>query len=56
MSQKSVEQIMGKMLLDVEFRNLMTSDRAKTLEEFDLTAEERENFNNVVYLVWMGGW
>ena len=47
MSQQSVEQILGKMLLDVEFRELMASDRSKALEGYNLTAEERKGFNNV---------
>lgn len=47
MSQKAVEQIMGKMLLDVEFRKLMVSDMAKALADYDLTDEERKGFDNV---------
>jgi hypothetical protein len=47
MSRSVVEQIIGKMLLDIEFRNLMASDRDKALEGFDLTDEEREGLKNV---------
>lgn len=47
MSKKAVEQIMGKMLLDVEFRDLMASDMDKALTDFDLTDEEREGFKDV---------
>jgi hypothetical protein len=47
MSQKVVEQIVGKMLLDVEFRNLMSSDLNKALTGYDLTEDERKGFKNM---------
>lgn len=46
MSQAEVEQIMGKMLMDGEFRKLMESDIAEALAGYDLTDEEREGFEN----------
>ncbi len=47
MSQTAVEQIMGKMLLDAQFRKLMASDMPQALAGFDLTAEEREGLKNI---------
>lgn len=47
MSQTAVEQIVGKMLLDIEFRELMASNMAEALAGFDLTDTEREGFKNV---------
>jgi hypothetical protein len=42
MSQSAVEQVVGKMLLDVEFRQLMASDISQALRDYDLTEVERE--------------
>jgi hypothetical protein len=47
MSQAAVEQIMGKMLLDIEFRKLMASDMPQALSDFDLTEDEREGFRDM---------
>jgi len=47
MSQQAVEQILGKMLTDDDFRMLMVLDREKALADFDLTDEELNIFNDV---------
>jgi len=47
MSQAAVEQIMGKMLLDGEFRKLVESDMTSALAGYDLTEGEREGFKNI---------
>jgi hypothetical protein len=47
MSQKTVEQVLGRMLLDREFRQLMASDQARALAEYDLTEDERTGFKNM---------
>jgi len=47
MSQKAVEQIVGKMLLDTQFRKLMSTDMSKALEGFDLTEQERQGFKDM---------
>ncbi len=47
MSQAAVEQIMGRMLLDRSFRQLMASDMPQALAGFDLTEEEREGLKNI---------
>jgi len=44
MSQKAVEQIIGKMLLDTQFRKLIARDLSQALAGFDLTEEERQGF------------
>jgi len=41
MSQAAVEQVLGKMVVDREFRNLMRTNQEEALAGFDLTAEER---------------
>jgi len=46
MSQKAVEQIVGKMLLDTQFRKLMSTDMSKALAGYDLTEEERQGFKD----------
>jgi len=47
MSQKAVEQIMGRMLLDREFRQLMATDMPQALAGYDLTDAEREGFKTL---------
>jgi len=47
MSQKAVEQIVGKMLLDTKFRKLMATDIPQALAGFDLTEEERRDFEGM---------
>jgi hypothetical protein len=47
MSQTIVEQIIGKMLLDREFRGLMTSNIEKALAGYDLTEDEIKGLKNL---------
>jgi hypothetical protein len=47
MSQPSVEQIMGRMLLDREFRKLMASNQEQALSGYDLTEEERAGLKSL---------
>jgi hypothetical protein len=47
MSQAAVEQILGKMVVDREFRKLMRTDQEKALAGFDLTAAERAGLKDV---------
>ena len=47
MSQTTVEQVVGRMLLEPEFRKLVASDMQKALAGFNLTKEEREGFMNI---------
>ena len=42
MSQKAVEQVIGRMVTDAEFRKLVFSDPDKALAKYDLTADERQ--------------
>ena len=43
MSQKSVETITGKILLDPRFRDALLADPDRTLAGFDLTESEKDN-------------
>ncbi len=47
MSQASVEQVIGKLLLDVDFRKAVAANAAEALAAFDLTAEERDALSKV---------
>jgi len=47
MSQRVVEQIVGRMLLDREFRKLMAADMDKALTGYELTAEELAGLKNL---------
>jgi hypothetical protein len=47
MSQQTVEQIIGRLVIDKEFRARMNTDRAATLAAFDLTDDERSALANV---------
>ena len=42
MSKSVLEQVMGKMVLDPNFRQQVVSDPSSTLAGYDLTAQERE--------------
>ena len=42
MSQKAVEQIIGRMVTDSQFRKLVFSDPDTALAEYDLTMDERQ--------------
>lgn len=45
MSQQVVEQVIGKLVMDKDFRAQMETNRDAALSPFDLTAEERANFD-----------
>ena len=47
MSQTAVEQVVGKMLLDIKFRKLVAADLSKALAGFDLTEAEVEGLKNI---------
>ena len=47
MSQIAVEQVVGKMLLNTKFRQLMASNMPQALADFELTDAEREGFKNM---------
>ncbi len=42
MSRPTLEQVMGKMVLDPNFRQQVVADPSSTLAGYDLTPEERE--------------
>lgn len=42
MTMDAIEQVIGRAVLDEEFRELLFSDPEKALAGFDLTDEERE--------------
>ena len=41
MSKKSVEAVIGKVVMDTEFREALSADAEKALAAFDLTEEEK---------------
>jgi hypothetical protein len=47
MSQSAVEQVVGKMLLDADFRQQMDSDIDQALRGYDLTDGEVEGLKNI---------
>ncbi len=47
MSQASVEQVIGKLLIDADFRAAVTANPAEALAGFDLTEEEREALGQI---------
>jgi hypothetical protein len=47
MSQSAVEQVIGKMLLDADFRQQMASDMSQALAGYDLTEGEVEGLKNI---------
>jgi hypothetical protein len=47
MTQEAVESIIGKVLLDEEFRKLLLSHPDKALAEFDLTEEEKAGLKSL---------
>jgi hypothetical protein len=42
MSKSVLEQVMGKMVLDPNFRQQVVSDPSSALEGYDLTSQERD--------------
>jgi hypothetical protein len=47
MSQSAVEQVVGKMLLDADFRQQIASDIGQALRGYDLTEGEVEGLKNI---------
>jgi hypothetical protein len=47
MSQKAVESVIGKAVLDVEFRKALSVDPEKALVGFDLTDAEKASLNSM---------
>ncbi len=47
MSQAAVEQVIGKLLIDADFRKALSANAGQTLSAFDLTAEERETLAQI---------
>ncbi len=47
MSRTAVEQVIGKLLIDAEFRKAAAANPAEALAAFDLTTEEREALTQI---------
>jgi hypothetical protein len=47
MSERAVEQIVGKMLLNPEFRQLMATDLDQAIAGYDLTEAELQNLKDI---------
>ena len=47
MSQSAVEQVVGRLLLDRKFRELMGNNMSQALAGYDLTDEERDGFKGI---------
>jgi hypothetical protein len=47
MSERAVEQIVGKMLLNPEFRHLMATDMTQAVAGYDLTEVELQNLKDI---------
>jgi hypothetical protein len=47
MSRTTLEQIIGRLVLEPEFRRQMAADRGHALAEYDLTDEERAGLNGL---------
>ena len=47
MSQAGVEQVIGKLVMDAEFRAAVAKDPQAALADYDLTDEEREGLSRV---------
>ena len=47
MSQATVEKIVGRLVLDADFRQQMAKDRTKALAGYELTDEERAGLANL---------
>ena len=47
MSADEVKQVIGRAVLDVEFRKLLFDDPDTALEDYDLTEEERAGLQNI---------
>ena len=47
MSKVTVEQLIGKLLIDAAFRNTVVAGPASALAGYDLTDEERDAFTRI---------
>ena len=47
MSKATVEQLIGKLLIDAAFRSSVITDPASALAGYDLTDEERDAFTRI---------
>ena len=47
MSKQAIEQIIGKIVLDVEFREALLADPNETLAQFDLTHSEQNRLKSL---------
>jgi len=47
MSKEAVESVIGKAILDSEFRKALAADPAKALESFDLTDTEKASLKSI---------
>ena len=47
MSRAAVEQVIGKLILEPEFRQQVTANAEQALTGFDLSGEEREAFSRM---------
>ncbi len=47
MSKASVEQVIGKLLIDADFRKAVAANPAEALAGYELTTEEREALSKV---------
>jgi hypothetical protein len=47
MSQAAYEQVVGKLMLDVEFRNQVSSDIRKALAGYDLSDDEFQGIKDI---------
>ena len=47
MSAEEVKQVIGRAVLDAEFRKMLFDDPDTALEDYDLTEEERAGLKNI---------
>ena len=47
MSQDGIKQVIGRAVVDAEFKNLLFSNSAEALKGFDLTAEEAAGLRKI---------
>ena len=47
MSRVAIEQVIGRMVMDRQFRNAVKADASKALAGFDLDAGELEGFAHI---------
>lgn len=47
MSKSTVEQLVGKLLIDAAFRSAVVAEPASALAGYDLTDEERDAFTRI---------